>query len=538
MLQTSAGEVSEMKNLMKKLKKDLLSVLRSSGDGSPVEGSATEKKTVALDNIGVYADKLEALSDRIISTLNDRLKEQLGNVQELSARLGQLENMVDGSHRSALEESIYSQEINDDRMLALARSISESIISALPLAPAPVGEESLDVSKKAKVTVPETTLTSLPPPFTVSDVAQAVSAALTPRINELAACIQVREAPAVVAARSEEGGGLVDDRQLLTLAQTICDGVKDAVRETMALQPTLSSQHAPSTQGAVPPVDGSTGVPLGETVIQRLDAFKNEMATIIRGEMDRGQEFDMTPLRVYIDNVLDSVRNGLGEQQRDILAKVEGVVSVLTEKFKQHQELFESGADKRHREQMEKFDLLKSAQGSVTAGVQRQKNEGQVGKLPAAAASVPELFAEMSQQLVDSIRSMVTGEVSTVLSSLEGVQKEVREAARHSPTALEAKVQDVGEMLKSALASEQERGQSVQRALDEITAGIKHLQGGNADTPEKSMGKEVLSGSRVLDALKTVDGALADMAKRNTVGFADLRADFNASETRKESKSA
>ncbi|EAN79299.1 hypothetical protein, conserved [Trypanosoma brucei brucei TREU927] len=526
MHQTSAGDVSEVKNLVKKLKRELISALQPSNTEN-TEGSTVERKSSdTIDYNGIFADKLDALADDVISRIDGRLKEQHADVRELSARLLQLEDVIKKTPRAALQVGSVP-ELNDDRLLALAQSISESILSSLPPHSAPAVEEK-EQQEPPRPSV-STAVATTAHTFTATELAEAVSAALTPRLDELAAAIQKKVAPTSTASGNEYDNRHMGETQLVTVAQTICEGVREAVRESMALyKPPVASPPTPAPGAVVAPaVDTSA---LEQAMVTKVEDLKRCVMDAVQ-EMDRPQEIDLSPFRTYLDDVLRSMQTTLSKQQQATQDKVDGVVEALAKKLQDYQHQLESKLQRQHRDQVEQIQVVRRAQeqdmkaDEETWKQRMSRNQEDAEQRTneqksAVTGAMQEVFLQVRQRLTEDVRTLLKGEVAAALIPLDDLYKELRESGQKSRTALEAKLRSVEDTLQSVLDSERHRSDRLQATLDDVIACIKNNSG-------------EVSGSET-EALKSLKRLLEDLAERNTATGMEICSDVKASLERTE----
>nr|CCD14684.1 unnamed protein product [Trypanosoma congolense IL3000] len=532
MQQTSASDVAEIKNMLKKLKRELISSLQSPDAPNTEVASTQDLGHGAVDYVGIYSDKLDALADRVISTIGDQLKERHSDVKELSDRLLQLESAVKESHRSPLQ-AVSLPELDDDRMIAMAQGISESILSSLPSLP------TVSKTEERQQTLIESQAEALKtlsaPSFTSAELAEAVSAALAPRLNDLAAAIQAKSAPTRDEGRlahdREDGSKDIGDVQLLNATQMICDGVRDAVKEclsTFQLPATTAPAPATSQVAETAVVDTSA---LEQVMVGKVEDLKQCVLQAVQ-ETSGPQEIDLSPFRLYLDSVLNGMQESLSKQQQITQNKVNDVVEAITMRLEESQKQLELKLRQQNLEHVEKLLLVQKGSNVApeeSEGGRRQRdaqeaqeiNEKISGQSALISIAIEKASVELRQQLMVDIRSLLTNEMTSAFAPLDNFVEEIREAARSSRTALEVKLQSVEASLKSVLVTGEQQSERVQAALDNVIASVK----------ENSNIEKVAA---VPEAIKSINKLLADVAQQSTDVGSRIRADIEASAGRVE----
>ncbi|EKF33436.1 hypothetical protein MOQ_002697 [Trypanosoma cruzi marinkellei] len=453
--QTNEVAVQEVRDSIKRLKKDLMGVLRGATSPAAVEAVAEDKDGMFAE----YCDKLADVADRVTSTVEQQLKEQSLDVKELLTKVRTLEKTFGETQKPALASIPSMQELDDDRMVTLAQSISDSILASLPPHEAP--------PKPA-------------PAFKKEDLVEAVSAVLGPKLDELAAAVAKMETPrppTVTVSDADEGTTGLGEQQLITLAQTIAESVRDVVQDVVPAKELMESLNARKNDTAL---------------ITRLESLKETIIATVQEEMGRTHEVDLTPFQKYLDEVLAGVQEALSKQQEATQVKVESVVETLLGQLQQQQKLL------------------------VEQERVRQRPRDDDAKPPIFTA---EELATLNNRLLGEINEMLTSNSTSLLSSLEAVQREVRATADRLPENLETRLSSVENSIHESYAAGKDHNASVQTALKDIQTGVEIIKGGNDAAGQ---------------VLTSINKAVSDLARSSTASVDGIKEKLSATENRTE----
>ncbi|RNF18797.1 protein p166 [Trypanosoma conorhini] len=453
--QTHETAIQQVQDSMKRLKKELLGALRVATPSAPLEAKAESQD----DLLAAYSDKLDDLADRVTATVEQQLKEQSVDVKELLMQLRALEKGFGAKQKPVLDPIPVMHDLDDDRMIALAQSISDSVLASLP--------------------TPEA-LPPQAPAFTKEELVEAVTAVLSPKLEELAAAVAKMEAtqPArVIVAPAEEGPKGVGEEQLITLAQTIAESVRDAVREVVPTKELSESITSKETHLAL---------------MTRLEALKGEIVSAVEEEMGRTHEIDLTPFQNYLDQILGGVQEASNKQHEITQAKVGDVMEALVGRLQKQQQV-----------------LLEALQAQ---------------QLPGDEAVKPPVFtadglATLNERLLGEIKDIVTGDAASFLSTLEAVRQEVRDTADRLPEGLGEKMS----LMENAIHEVRTAGESHSASLQDALKGIT--------TSVESVKEENDAAGQVLASINTV---VTDLAQTSIASAKEIKAQLSAVEDKAE----
>ncbi|KAF5220498.1 hypothetical protein ECC02_006455 [Trypanosoma cruzi] len=453
--QTNEVAVQEVRDSIKRLKKDLMGVLRGATSPAVVEAVAEDKNGMFAE----YCDKLADVADRVTSTVEQQLKEQSLDVKELLTQVRTLEKNFGENKKSALVSIPPMQELDDDRMVTLAQSISDSILASLP---------------------PREGLPKPAPAFTKEDLVEAVSAVLGPKLDELAAAVAKMETPrpsTVTVSDVDEGTTGLGEQQLITLAQTIAESVRDVVQDVVPAKELMESLTSRENDAAL---------------MARLESLKETIIATVQEEMGRTHEVDLTPFQNYLDQVLAGVQEALSKQQEATQVKVESVVETLLGQLQKQQKLL------------------------VEEERARQRSSDDDARPPIFTA---EELATLNNRLLGEINEMLTSNSTSLLSSLEAVQREVRATADRLPENLETRLSSVENSIHESYAAGKDHNASVKTALKDIQAGVEIIKGGNDAAGQ---------------VLTSINKTVSDLARSSTASVDGIKEQLSATENRTE----
>ncbi|ESL08853.1 hypothetical protein TRSC58_03438 [Trypanosoma rangeli SC58] len=409
--QTHETAIQEVQNSIKRLKKELLGALHGATPSASVEAKADKKE----DLFAQYCDKLADLADRVTSTVEQQLKEQSLDVKELLTQLRALEKRFGEKQKPALDSIPAIHDLDDDRMITLAQSISDSILASLPLSESPPTQA---------------------PPFTRESLVEAVAAVLSPKLEELAAAVARMETsrPAkFTVAPVEEGSKGVGEEQFITLAQTIVESVKDAVQEVVPTKELAESMTSKETHLAL---------------VTRLEALKEDIVSTVQEEMGRTQEIDLTPFQTYLDQVLGGLQEASSKQQEVTQGKVGDALETLLGQLQQHQQVLLEALQAQPRSSDEAVTPL-----AITDGLEA-----------------------LNRRLLKEIRDIVTSDATSLRSTLEAVQQEARDTVDRLPEGLEVKLSLMENAIHEIHKSGESHTASLQAALEDVKAHVENIK--------------------------------------------------------------
>ncbi|RNF20873.1 protein p166 [Trypanosoma cruzi] len=453
--QTNEVAVQEVRDSIKRLKKDLMGVLRGATSPPVVEAVAEDKNGMFAE----YCDKLADVADRVTSTVEQQLKKQSLDVKELLTQVRTLEKTFGETKKSAVVSIPSMQELDDDRMVTLAQSISDSILASLP---------------------PREALPKPAPAFTKEDLVEAVSAVLGPKLDELAAAVAKMETPrpsTVTVSEVDEGATGLGEQQLITLAQTIAESVRDVVQDVVPAKELMESLTSREDDAAL---------------MARLESLKETIIATVQEEMGRTHEVDLTPFQNYLDQVLAGVQEAIIKQQEATQVKVESVVETLLGQLQKQQKLLVEGERA------------------------RQRSSDDDARPP--IFTVEEL-ATLNNRLLGEINEMLTSNSTSLLSSLEAVQREVRATADRLPENLETRLSSVENSIHESYAAGKDHNASVKTALKDIQTGVEIIKGGNDAAGQ---------------VLASINKAVSDLARSSTASVDGIKEQLSATENRTE----
>lgn len=447
--QVNETAIHEVKESVKKLKKELMGALRD----ATFSVSADVASDSSADQLGEYSKKLDVLADRVTSTVQQQLTMQFSDVKELPKRLQALEKVIRKKQKLDLT-SLQVVEMDDRLLVTMAQSISDSILASLP-----TREE----------------LASPAPLFTKSELAEAVASVLYPKLDELASATATIHTAALQAAKrskvaagvqAEESATLFGEQQLVTLAQTITDGLRDAVQKTA------------SDQRATDALSEEDGV---RTVVKRLEGLKESILATLREEMERTHEVDLTPFQTYVDDVFKELKDVLSKQQDTTQDKVASVAETLLERLNKQQMLLQEVRDK-------------------------QRSSDTEVKSPAFTAGDLET---LNSKLLQEVRKAVTDELTSLMSSLNAGQGEIRSATGKLPPTLEEKLSEIKVSLSEGKKAEQDSNALVQTTLQNVKASVDSISEKNNSATQ---------------LLESISNVVRDLEQRSTASEKQAKA--------------
>ncbi|RNF12551.1 protein p166 [Trypanosoma rangeli] len=409
--QTHETAIQEVQNSIKRLRKELLDALRGTTPSASVEAKAEKKE----DLFAEYCDRLADLADRVTSTVEQQLKEQSLDVKELLTQLRALEKRFGEKQKPALDPMPAIHDLDDDRMVALAQSISDSILASLPPSESPQTQA---------------------PSFTRESLVEAVAAVLSPKLEELAAAVARMETTRPVkftVAPVEEGLKGVGEEQFITLAQTIAESVKDAVQEVVPTKELAESMTSKETHLAL---------------MTRLEALKEDIVSTVQEEMGRTQEIDLTPFQTYLDQVLGGVQEASSKQQEVTQGKVGDALETLLGQLQQQQQV-----------------LLEALQAQ-----QRSSDEA------VTPLAITDGLETLNRRLLKEIKDIVSSDASSLRSTLEAVQQEARDTVGRLPEGLEEKLSLMENTIHEVHKSGESHTASLQAALKDVKTYVENIK--------------------------------------------------------------
>ncbi|RNC41760.1 p166 protein [Trypanosoma cruzi] len=344
-------------------------------------------------------------------------------------------------------------------MVTLAQSISDSILASLP---------------------PREALPKPAPAFTKEDLVEAVSAVLGPKLDELAAAVAKMETPrpsTVTVSDVDEGTTGLGEQQLITLAQTIAESVRDVVQDVVPAKELMESLTSRENDAAL---------------MARLESLKETIIATVQEEMGRTHEVDLTPFQNYLDQVLAGVQEAISKQQEATQVKVESVVETLLGQLQKQQKLL------------------------VEEERARQRSSDDDARPPIFTA---EELATLNNRLLGEINEMLTSNSTSLLSSLEAVQREVRATADRLPENFETRLSSVENSIHESYAAGKDHNASVKTALKDIQAGVETIKGGN---------------DAAVQVLTSINKAVSDLAQSSTASVDGIKEQLSATENRTE----
>ncbi|KAH9600091.1 hypothetical protein LSM04_001944 [Trypanosoma melophagium] len=491
--QTNMTAIHDVEREVKKLKKELMSALHELAEGSSKSAKIEEKG----DRFGEYCDKLDALADRVTSRVEEQLKQQHEDMKDLPKRLIELENVIRERKQPVVDHIPSPQEFDDERMITLAQSISDSILAALAQR-----EELFSKAPKSESSFPPPTTPPVPvevpvpvSQFTKEELAEAVSAVLHPKLDELAATMESAHKTNTLPSQLEESPTLITDEQLLTVAQTISDSLRGVVKDIVTTNATTTKStnvtHIEETK---------------EAILERLGELKQSIIATVQEEMGRTHEIDLTPFQNYLDEVIHGMKEEWNKKQEVTENKIKAVVESLVARLQEQHQERERREQREQQEQQEKHMSKKDIQELRKSNDEILSNSFTLEKM-----------TSITDRLLAEIKSFVDGETASVSSSLNTVRDEVREVTQQSSANLSKKLSSIEASLNESRVMEQDKDLRVRTAIEGVTASLESLKEEN---------------NSAVQTLSSINSAVADMVHQGATTANEIKAQLMASEER------
>ncbi|ORC84908.1 uncharacterized protein TM35_000401750 [Trypanosoma theileri] len=512
--QTNMTAIHDIETQVKKLKKELINALHELAEGS----SKSAKEDDRDDRFGEYCDKLDALADRVTSRVEEQLKQQHEDMKDLPTRLLELEKVIRERRQPVVEHVPSPQEFDDERMITLAQSISDSILATLAQREE-LSRKTVQLNSSTPAPTPTPTpapvITPPVPQFTKDELAEAVSTVLRPKLEELAATIESKHKKDTTPLELDEFPTLVSDQQLVTVAQTISDSLRDMVEDVVAKATTTITTTITATATTTAATTNDTKITdlthmeeYKESMLERLNDLKQSILATVQEEMGRTHEIDLTPFQNYLDEVIQGMKEEWNKKQELTENKIKSVVESLVMRLQeQHEQQHNQQREQREEQHQEQKHLLeKELQGLHKSNEELRSN-----------SLTMEELTSITNRLLAEVKGVVSGETASVSSSLNTVCDKLREVTQQSSTDLSKKLSSIEASLDKSRVVDQENDLRVKKTLEEVTASLESVKEGNNWAEQK---------------LSSLHSAVADMVHQSVTAASEMKAQLTASEER------